>query len=259
MRVFLRSTWAWFAISSLIVIWMPILFVVRMFDRDPGRYATGRMFRRLGVAMTRVNPAWKIKLMGTMPEDPRNPYVIVANHQSFADIPVLSWLPWDMKWVGKESIFHTPLLGWMMRISKDIPVVRGDRKSRAMVFIEARKRLKERVSVIIMPEGTRSPDGRLCAFSDGPFKLALKVGVPVLPVALDGTFSALPKKSWKFDKHCRIRIRVLDPVMPEDWTGNGTGMCTHVRALIRAQLAEWRGVSESEVDYPGSVTSGKDS
>jgi 1-acyl-sn-glycerol-3-phosphate acyltransferase len=248
MRTILLSAWAWFAISLLVIVWLPLMFVVHLFDRDPSSYHTGRWFRRLGSAMTRVNPAWKVVVSGHLPENPRNPYVVVANHQSLADIPVVSRLPWDMKWVGKESLFHLPLIGWMMRVSNDIPVVRGDRRSRAMVFIEARKRLANRVSVMIMPEGTRSPDGRLRPFSDGPFKLAMREAIPVLPIAVDGTFSALPTRSWKFESKSSIRVHVFDPILPGDWDSNGTGMRDHVRSLIRAKLANWRGISEAEVD-----------
>jgi 1-acyl-sn-glycerol-3-phosphate acyltransferase len=83
-----RSALIWAAIVGLIVIWLPLLAVVRLFDRDPARYRTGRFFRQLGVAMTRVNPYWNIELEGHFPEDPRRPFVVVANHQSIGDIAV---------------------------------------------------------------------------------------------------------------------------------------------------------------------------
>lgn len=222
--------------------------IVWIFDRDPARYKTGRWFRRLGVAMTRLNPIWSVETTGMYPEDMRKPYLVIGNHQSLADIPVLSLLPWEMKWVGKASLFRIPIVGWMMRISKDIPVERDDRRSRAQVLIETRKRLRERVSVLILPEGTRSVDGRVGFFADSPFKFALKERIPVLPLAIDGTFSALPKKTWKFGQKSNIRVHVFDPISTDDWAGSGSELRDYVREMIVHQIAQWRGVSVDEVD-----------
>ena len=223
--------------------------ITHLFDRsDPGKYRTGRQFRRLGYLMASVNPAWDIRISGNYPKSMRNPYIVVCNHQSFADIPIVSRLPWDMKWVGKDSLFNIPVLGWMMKVARDIPVKRGDRRSRAQVMIDTKERLAQKVSVMIMPEGTRSPDGRVREFNDGAFKLALKLGIPVLPIALDGSFDALPKSGWLFGAGSTIRLHVFDPIMTEDWANDGTGMCEHVRTKIINQVASWRNVAPEEVD-----------
>ena len=225
--------------------------ITNLIDRDPGKYATGRQFRRLGYLMVAVNPVWKVVISGNYPEDLRNPYVVVCNHQSLADIPFVSRLPWDMKWVGKAALFEIPILGWMMKVARDIPVRRDDRRSRAQVMIDVKERLQKKVSVMIMPEGTRSVDGQIAAFNDGAFKLALKLNLPVLPIALDGSFDALPRDGWKFGSSTTIRLHVFDPIPAQDWEGDGVGMCAHVRNMILDQVAEWRGLSRAEVD--GSV------
>ncbi len=250
LRVIFRSLWVWFSSVVLFLIWIPLLAVVSLFDRDPARYRTGRWFRRLGAAMTRVNPVWSIVISGDVPEDMRKPYLVIGNHQSLADIPVFSRLPWEMKWVGKASLFKIPILGWMMRTAGDIPVDRGNRRSRAQVLIDARDRLRKRVSVLILPEGTRSSDGRVGAFSDSPFKFAIKEKVSVLPIALDGTFSALPKDTWRFGQKSFIRVRIFEPIDTTTWAGTGTELRDKVRAMIIGQIAEWRGVLETEVDSP---------
>lgn len=90
--------------------------VGRLFDRDPLRRRTGRWFRRLGIALAKVNP-WRIHISGAEHLDPRQTYVIVSNHQSLADIPLLSHLRIDTKWMAKAELFRTPLLGWMLRIA----------------------------------------------------------------------------------------------------------------------------------------------
>ncbi len=225
--------------------------ITNLFDRDPGKYATGRQFRRLGYLMVAVNPVWRVVISGQYPENLRNPYVVVCNHQSLADIPIVSRLPWDMKWVGKAALFELPILGWMMKVAWDIPVRRGDRRSRAQVLIDVKERLQKMVSVMIMPEGTRSVDGRIAAFNDGAFKLALKLNLPVLPIALDGSFDALPRDGWKFGSSSTIRLHVFEPIQADDWKGDGVGMCAHVRDMILDQVADWRGISRAEVD--GSV------
>ena len=90
----LQSIYAWVGIVLLILLALPTVAIVRLFDRDPGRYTTGRVFRTLGDWITRVNPRWRVQISGNLPEDPRRPFVVVSNHQSNADIPAISRLPW---------------------------------------------------------------------------------------------------------------------------------------------------------------------
>jgi 1-acyl-sn-glycerol-3-phosphate acyltransferase len=248
-----RSALIWAAIVGLIVIWLPLLAVVRLFDRDPARYRTGRFFRQLGVAMTRVNPYWNIELEGHFPEDPRRPFVVVANHQSIGDIAVVSCLPWEMKWVAKAELFRLPVAGWMMRLAGDIPVDRGDAQSRRRVFWRARRVLERRCSVMFFPEGTRSKDARVRRFQAGAFRLAIEAGVPILPVAVDGTSDAIPKHGWRFAQRLRARVGVLELVAttgrsPDD----AVALAEEVRQRIVGQIAAWRGTSPESVDaYAG--------
>jgi 1-acyl-sn-glycerol-3-phosphate acyltransferase len=219
---FVSTVWSWLAIAALCVVWYPLLLVIRFFDKDPVHYRTGRWFRNLGVAMTKVNPLWKIQLLGERIENPRNPYVVVSNHQSMADIPIISHVPWEMKWVGKDSLFTIPWIGWMMSLSDDIAVDRSDRRSGVKALLAAERFLKGKCSVIFFPEGTRSPDGRVRKFNDGAFHLAIRAGVPVLPLVIEGSGNCLPKHSWMFGEAGNIRLAVLPPVPT-------TGMTRHTR------------------------------
>ena len=249
MRTALQSIWTWSAIAVLMLVWLPWLGLVRLLDRDPAHYRTGRWFRRLGMAMTKVNPAWKIEITGEHPTDPRHPYVVVSNHQSNADIPVISCLPWEMKWVAKAELFGLPLIGWMLRLAGDIPVDRKSRRSRAQVLVSARDYLRKRCSVMFFPEGTRSRDGGVHRFNDGAFLLAIKEQVPVLPLAIDGTHDALPKHSWTFGRAESIRLRVLPPIPTAGLTGADTeALRERVRQAIIAQLAAWRGATPEAVE-----------
>ena len=244
----IESALAWTGIVLLLIVWLPMLAVVRLFDWRAPHYATGRLFRRVGWAITKVNPAWKVTVTGELPADPRLPYVVVANHQSNADIPLVSTLPWEMKWVAKKELFQIPVAGWMLRMAGDIAVDRKDPDSRASVMRRARAVLAQRCSVMFFAEGTRSRDGRVRAFRDGAFRLAIDAGAPVLPLAIDGTASALPKHGWRFGE-ADCRLHVLPPV-PTEGLGEGdvAALRERVRSAIVAHIAMWRGVAPDAVD-----------
>jgi 1-acyl-sn-glycerol-3-phosphate acyltransferase len=175
---------------------------------------------------------------------------VVSNHFSQADPPIIARVPWEMKWVAKKALFDLPVAGWLLRLSGDIAVDRRDKHSRAQVLERATFYLERACSVMFFPEGTRSRDGRVRRFSDGSFRLAIKEGVPVLPIAIDGTHEALPKHSIWFNPDVEtIRVKVLDPVdtAPYD-LGQTRELQRHVRARIVEQIAGWRGVSLAEAD-----------
>jgi 1-acyl-sn-glycerol-3-phosphate acyltransferase len=232
------------------VVGWPVMLVVRLTERDPARYRTGWTFRRCGHVIARSNPAWRLHLGGTeLIGDPRRPYVVVSNHQSLADIPLISHVPMEMKWLAKDSLFRLPLLGWMMGLAGDIPVDRTDRRSGARALLAAGRMLANRCSVIFFPEGTRSRDGRVGAFNEGAFLLAIKAGVPVLPLAIDGSSDCLPKHSWMFGDVQDIRLQVLPPVETAGLSPRDAGVLRdRVRAAIVAQVAVWRGAAPADVD-----------
>ncbi len=250
MRSVLVSLWVWFAIGALIVLWVPVMVVARLLDRDPALYYAGYTLRIMGRAFTYVNPFWDIEFEGPYPDDPRNPYVVVGNHFSQADPPIIARVPWEMKWVAKKEIFDLPFAGWLLHLSGDISVDRQSKKSRAQVLATARNYLANRCSVMFFPEGTRSRDGRVHRFSDGAFRLAIEEGVPVLPIAIDGTHQALPKHSIWFNPDAElIRVQVLDPVDTSTYAeGEARALQRHVRAKIVRQIADWRGADLDAVD-----------
>lgn len=251
----LRSIWIWMSAAALIVAWLPLLATIRVFDRDPVRYTTGLWFRRLGAALTKVNPSWRVHITGERISSPRNPYVVVSNHLSLADIPILSNVPWEMKWFAKSSLFRIPVAGWMMRMAGDIPVDRGNARSGARALVEARGYLQNRYSVMIFPEGTRSADGRIGRFSEGAFHLAISQQVPILPIAIDGSDGCLPKKSWRFGPPRDILVHVFPPVETEGLVAtDASALCDRVRFLITTRVAEWRRTDCSTVDALHTVT-----
>jgi len=241
----LISLWVW--ISGILIgfLWVPWLAIVYFFTapRDPGRYTVGRWFRRAAVLVTKINPLWRFRTTGVRIPDPRRPYVAVANHESFADIFLLSHLPWEMKWLSKESIFKIPFMGWMMRMAGDVAVKRGDANSRAEALAACRDRLAKGVSVMIMPEGTRSADGTVQKFHDGAFRLAVETGCPILPIAVAGTRACLTKGSWIMGRANAI-ARVLPPV---ETVGLTLDDVPALRERVRQMIAEARAGLLSEL------------
>jgi 1-acyl-sn-glycerol-3-phosphate acyltransferase len=242
------SALTWAAITLLILLLLPTMLLVRLFDRTPARVYTGRTFRIVGSWVTKLNPAWHVTVEPVDAEAIRHPYVVVSNHQSQADIPALSLLPWEMKWVAKKELFDLPVMGWLMRMAGDIPVDRKDPKSRSTVLGRATRVLRHGTSVMFFPEGTRSRDGRVKTFRDGAFRLAIQAGVPVLPVAIDGTMNALPKHGWQFSR-ADVRIAVLAPVPTDGLTqADVADLRDRVRRQVVEQVAVWRGVPADSAD-----------
>ncbi len=237
----LKSGFIWVSVLILVMLWLPLLAVRRLFDGDPAHYQTGKLFRKLGKTISKINPNWKITISGLTDINDRQPYVVVCNHLSQADIPLISNLPWEMKWVAKKKLFDIPIVGWMMRLAGDIPVQRHTADLKNSTFTKARHYLNNNCSVFFFPEGTRSRKGQLRRFTKGAFELAVNENVSVLPLVIDGTQNTLPKKNWKFGVAKHIKLKVLTPISTEQYsTEDVAALTAEVREKIAGQLAQWR-------------------
>jgi 1-acyl-sn-glycerol-3-phosphate acyltransferase len=232
------SVWTWIVLAACVVLWFPLMLVLRLVTApfDDGRYAVGYLFRRIGQVVALLNPLWRFRTAGVMPADPRRPYVVVSNHESFADILLISHLPWEMKWLSKAELFRVPVLGWMMQLAGDVPVRRGFGPSAIEAMARCRAILARKVSVMIFPEGTRSPTPELLPFKDGAFRLAVEAGVPILPLAVSGTSTALRKHDWRFGRSSAT-VRVLEPV---DTAGLTVEQVPELRERIRGMIVAAR-------------------
>ena len=230
----LRSGWIWAANVTLILLWTPLIALVRLFDRDPLHRRTARWYRKLGRVLARVNP-WCVEVVGLEQIDLGRNYVVVSNHQSLADIPVVCHVPLDTKWLAKAELFRVPVIGWMLRMAGDIPVDRSDRRNAARALLECARRLRQGCSVVFFPEGTRSPDGKVLPFNEGPFQLAIREQVPILPLAISGSGSALPRDTWMFGPTQTVRLLVLQPVGVEGMTVKESGA---LRDRVRQQIVD---------------------
>ncbi len=202
---------------------------------DPTQRLPGRWMRRFGRWTSNATPLWKFSVEGEGPKDIKErAYVVVANHESTADPFLLSFLPWDMRWVAKEEIFKLPVLGWLMRAGGDIPLRRGSRESVAQMMAECLRALNAGIPLMMFPEGTRSATGELGQFKDGAFKLAIDAQVPVLPLALAGTRDCRPKGSLWFGE-ARAAVKILEPIETKGMTAADL---PRLREEARRRIAE---------------------
>jgi 1-acyl-sn-glycerol-3-phosphate acyltransferase len=182
-----------------------------------------------------MNPLWHVRFEGRERLPWKGPAVIVANHLSLLDILVLYGLFRPFKWVSKESNFRLPFVGWNMTLADYVPLKRGDRESIRKMMAHCRAHLEAGSPVLIFPEGTRSQDGALQPFKDGAFRLAREVGCPVIPIALSGTFTTLPKHGFVLRQVMRARVQVLPPIDPTTYASD-TALRDATRAAIAAAL-----------------------
>jgi 1-acyl-sn-glycerol-3-phosphate acyltransferase len=153
-----------------------------------------------------------VRIEGREKIRPGMAYVMVANHQSLLDILVLFRLFVHFKWVSKIENFRVPFIGWNMSLNRYIKLRRGSRESVVDMMQRCERALAEGSSIMMFPEGSRSPDGRLKDFKPGAFELAQRTGVPLLPIVLEGTANALPKRGFVLMGKHPISVRVLDAV-----------------------------------------------
>ncbi len=186
---------------------------------------------------TWLNPAWPVKVVGREKIDPNETYVMVANHQSLLDIFVLFRLFRHFKWVSKVENFRIPFIGWNMSLNDYIRLKRGDRSSVAVMLRTCRENLAAGNSIMMFPEGTRSPTGKLREFKPGAFNLAKDAKRPLLPIVVHGTASALPKRGVILQGRHRITIEVLDPIAyPTFAEEEAEDLMQRVRELIGDRL-----------------------
>lgn len=180
--------------------------IVSLFDRS-GRIS--HYFAKYWSRFTFAGVGIRVQIHGVenIPKD--RAVIFAANHQSTMDIPAMfGWLPVQFRIMAKQILFMVPFLGWHLFLGGNIPIDRQNaRKAFGSVF-KASSRLKNGISLLVFVEGTRSKDGRVHRFKRGSFTLAKKLGVPIVPIAIQGTFPLMPSGSWT-SKGGDVRIDVL--------------------------------------------------
>lgn len=166
-------------------------------------------------------------------------FVFFANHQSLYDIPVLlHTLPRDARFLAKKSLFSIPIFGFAMRKAGFVPVDRGAGTSAAKAALRAASnQLAEGHSILLFPEETRSPTGRILPFKAGGVLIALRAGVRIVPVGLSGVGKVRPKGSFLM-RPGPVRVRYGSPVDPRDYGVRGK---RELLDALRAEVARLSG------------------
>lgn len=170
----------------------------------------------------------KVDISGIENIKPNTSYLVIANHQSHMDIPVVVYhLPLRLTFMAKKELFKIPFFGWGMHAAGVLKIDRSNRQKAIKTLKDAEKIvLENNFSVMAFPEGTRSPDGDIHTFKKGPFVMAIDTGLPVLPISIRGTYDILPKKKLKI-KPGRVRVNIHPPFET-----------THYRFETRNELVE---------------------
>ena len=176
----------------------------------------------------------QVSMTGAERLQPDRPYIFAANHQSQVDIFALQgYLGCDFRWMAKLELFQIPIFGWAMRLAGYIPVDRSHGRKAVQSLDEAARRIADGTSVIIFPEGTRSPDGSLHQFKAGAMVLAIKAGVELVPVGIVGTHQVLPKGRLLV-RPGRVEIRVGEPIPTK---GYGVKQKQELADLLQSKVA----------------------
>ena len=170
--------------------------------------------------------------------NPQTPCVFMSNHQSLYDIPaVIASLPGQARFLTKRSLFRIPVFGWAIRLGGFISIDREDRSRAHESFSSAVARLRAGTSAVVFPEGTRSLDGRLLPFQRGGFLLALRSGLPIVPVGIRGSFEVQPKTSFRV-RPGRVAVHYGRPIEVDGYAVRDR---LKLSSLVHGRIAELAG------------------
>lgn len=192
-----------------------ISLAASLFDRSGNaQHAIARLWSRILLAAGFIH----LRVEGAEKLDPRGSYVFVANHVSYMDIPaVLVALPHQFRFFAKKGLYRIPFLGTHLNHAGHLPVDRSNARNSLKSMTEGARIVRERgISVLLFPEGGRSPEG-LREFKEGAAFIAIKAGVPIAPVAIIGMREILPMGSYHL-RSGKVAVRVGDPIATEGMT-----------------------------------------
>jgi 1-acyl-sn-glycerol-3-phosphate acyltransferase len=153
-----------------------------------------------------------VRVDGLSNIEPDKSYIYMANHQSNFDIPVLlGYLPVQFRWLAKAELFKIPMFGRAMLGAGYVKIDRFNQQSAFESISEAAQKMKNGVSVMIFPEGTRSKDGRIRPFKKGGFVMAVDSGVPIVPVIIRGTWPIMAKSSLRINRG-DVEMEIAGPI-----------------------------------------------
>ena len=179
----------------------------------------------------------RIRVHGVEHVRPDQPYVYMANHSSLIDTPALfAYLPHPFRIMAKRELFYVPFMGWHLWTAGHFPIDRGNARKTVASLRRVIEGVRNGRSLAVFPEGTRTPDGRLQAFQTGVFKIAVKAGVPIVPVTIRGTFGLLPKTTLA-PRPGRVDVILGEPIDTTDYSDKRLGdLIARTKAVIQETL-----------------------
>ena len=202
------------------------------FDRT-GRIQHG--FARLWSRLILVTSQTPLTVVGLDKIDASKPYIYAANHSSALDIPALyTGLPFQFRIMAKRELFRYPFLGWHLKRSGQIAIERENARASMRSLAVAATMLKNGMPLVVFPEGGRSTDGVILPFLGGTFYVAIRAGIPIVPVAVTGTLQALPMNHYII-KPYPFRVIVGEPIST---AGYGPRDMEKLSARVRTALED---------------------
>ena len=196
-------------------------------------YRVGMKLAITGVRLAGV----KIEIRGLENLQPSRSYIFMSNHVSNLDPPVyIPSIPGRCSVLIKKEVFRLPIFGRALRMAEMVPVDRSNREAAIESMRAAAQVLRRGLNMVVFPEGTRSPDGRLLPFKKGPFHMAIEAGVPVIPVTILGTAECWPKGSWAL-RPGNTTVIFHPPIEPRTFSDRDTLM-VQVREIIASALPQ---------------------
>ncbi|RMI12562.1 MAG: 1-acyl-sn-glycerol-3-phosphate acyltransferase [Calditrichaeota bacterium] len=191
----------WFMLTTVVAtcVGTAIVVVIGLFKRY-SRFAHRYIVQGWAKLLIRASGT-RMRVEGLENIDPDRSYIVVSNHQSLMDIPILlAALPMQMTIVAKKELFRIPVFAQGMKAVGILKIDRGNRAQALETLNRAAEVIRQYgLSVLTFPEGTRTRDGRLQRFKKGPFVLAINTGMPILPVTINGSFPIMPKGSLRLN------------------------------------------------------------
>ncbi|MDZ7737535.1 MAG: 1-acyl-sn-glycerol-3-phosphate acyltransferase [Bacteroidales bacterium] len=237
---------------SLFTLVFSILFIIIMFPFTfilwlagtpfgKGRVLAHRMLTFQGRVLIAASPLWKVEVSGRENYVPGQNYVMISNHQSLLDIPLMKYLGMSFRWVSKVENFRVPVLGQSMRMAGYISVTRGKKESVISMMKRSEQALKSGESIFIFPEGRRLPGDKIGRFKSGAFRLALSTGTPILPVLIDGTGEVFRGKGMILGSGHRLKLKVLEPLKPSDFMSDDPDrLASAMQTMMNQALEQMR-------------------
>lgn len=238
------------AITAFLSFWAVIFSFIPNSDNRVHKIAN--LWAKILLLLTNT----KVDVIGQENISISKPQIFMANHQSDFDILiVLGHIPGQFRWIAKKELFQIPIFGAAMKGAGYISIDRRNFEKAKQSLDEAALRIRDGKSVMSFPEGTRSRDGEIKAFKQGVFHMAIKSGVPIIPVSIVGSGKIMPKRSLRI-KPGKVKMIIDKPVDVRNYNlENRQELITAVRSVIMKNYDHWQdadslAIKDTEIKAP---------